>query len=262
MPGYHDMIDAEIDSRPCYYTYNHVQPGYYPCYPPSVKAISHCCGIGSTCLGDTLCLSSDGPMYIGSCTAKDWFNSTTIPSGCPKYYKYCEGKIGDDITITICDVKPDKTWEACCGAGQGAASCCSSDKFTIGNLTHEYAVQRPWNMDNISIPSLLPTGPYLSATSTPSSTTCDLPDLRSSSTQRAQIGVSAGLGASLLVTLGLLFLERRKRRQAEARTTQQELYPPFGQQELRRDTLCSYEVDANSPTVELSSQRPVQELPH
>lgn len=84
-------LRAEFDSRLCYYTYNYVQPDARPCYPPSAKTISHCCGIGSTCLGDTLCLSSDGPMYIGSCTVKDWFNSTTIPSDCPKYYEYCKG---------------------------------------------------------------------------------------------------------------------------------------------------------------------------
>lgn len=87
------VICAQLDTRLCYYIYNYVQPDARPCYPPSAKAISHCCGIKSTCLGDTLCLSSDGPMYIGSCTVKDWWNSTTIPNDCPKYYEYCKGKL-------------------------------------------------------------------------------------------------------------------------------------------------------------------------
>ena len=86
-------VYAQLDARLCYYTYNYIQPDYRPCYPPSAKAVSHCCGVGSTCLGDTLCLSSDGPMYIGSCTMKDWWNSTTIPIDCPKYYEFCKGTL-------------------------------------------------------------------------------------------------------------------------------------------------------------------------
>jgi hypothetical protein len=81
---------AAFDGRTCYWTHN-IDQGARPCYPPSVKAVSHCCGVGSTCLGDTLCLSSQGPLYIGHCTARDWWNSTPVPDGCPKYYKYCEG---------------------------------------------------------------------------------------------------------------------------------------------------------------------------
>jgi hypothetical protein len=80
--------------------------------------------------------------------------------------------------------------------------------------------------------------------------------------QKAQIGVSAGLGVPLLLSLGLLLMERRKRRQAEAKVIQQDLLPPLSEPELRLDALCSYEVDASSTSVELSSQRPVQELSH
>lgn len=81
---------AAFDSRTCYWKYN-IDQGARPCYPPSVKPVSHCCGEGHTCLGDTLCLSNDGPLYLGHCTARNWWNGTTVPEGCPKYLKNCEG---------------------------------------------------------------------------------------------------------------------------------------------------------------------------
>jgi hypothetical protein len=174
------------------------------------------------------------------------------------------GKTGDDITITICDVKPDGSWEACCGAGQGAANCCDSDKFTIGNLTHEYAVQRPWNVEE-NFTSSLSAGPSSTATVSPSDATCaSSANEGPLSNTGAQIGLTAGLGVPLLVALGLLFLERRRRRHAEAKLSGQDQYPSFEheQEGLGRDTLCSHEVDAHSPSTELSCQRPVQELPH
>jgi hypothetical protein len=80
--------------------------------------------------------------------------------------------------------------------------------------------------------------------------------------QRAQIGVSAGLGVPLLLALGLLLMERRKRRRAEAKVIQQDLLPPLSEPELRLDALCSYQTNANPTSVELSSLRPVQELSH
>ena len=57
-----------------------------PCTPNSV---SHCCSPGvDTCLGDTLCLSQYGTLYVGGCTEKSW---TGI--GCPKYCaRYLNGK--------------------------------------------------------------------------------------------------------------------------------------------------------------------------
>ncbi|KAJ4990939.1 hypothetical protein SVAN01_03510 [Stagonosporopsis vannaccii] len=255
--------DATFDSRTCYWKYN-IDQGARPCYPPSVKPVSHCCWEGHTCLGDTLCLSNAGPLYLGHCTARDWWNDTTVPEGCPKYFKDCEGKPGDDITITICNIKEDQTWEACCGAGQGAANCCDNGKFTIGNVTHEYAVQRPWNAKeslSYSLSSEIPS----SATASPSNKTC----AASTSggplhSMGAQIGVTAGLAVPLFVSMGLLFLERRKRRNLEAKLSGN-TDPGSSEKEQENPTqsqLCRYEVDADPPGVELSSQIPVQELPY
>ena len=80
----------------------------------------------------------------------------------------------------------------------------------------------------------------------------------------AQVGVTAGLALPLLVSISLFFLERRKRQRAEAKLIKQNIFPPSEseQEGLRRDTLCSYEVNAEVPSVELSSQRPVHELSH
>lgn len=173
------------------------------------------------------------------------------------------GKPGDDITITICNIKEDKTWEACCGAGQGAANCCDAGKFTIGNLTHEYAVQRPWNIEQALTSSLSADGSS-AATASPPDTTCAATTGGPLHSMGAQVGVTAGLALPLLVSISLFFLERRKRQRAEAKLSKQNIFPPSEseQEGLRRDTLCSYEVNAEVPSVELSSQRPVHELSH
>lgn len=172
------------------------------------------------------------------------------------------GKPGDDITITICNIKEDMTWEACCGAGQGAANCCDNGKFTIGNLTHEYALQRPWNVEEALASTLSAQNPFTASPSTSNKGCIATSDNGPFLNMSAQIGVTAGLAIPLLISIGLLFLERRKRRHIEKELARQNGLPSAEseQEEPTRDTMCRHEVNADLPGIELSSQRPVHEL--
>lgn len=121
-------------------------------------------------------------------------------------------------------------------------------------------MQRPWSMKESNFTFPTPVDPSTSSSVNASNTTCESPVRESIGSQKVQIGLSAGLGVPLLLSMVLLVGERRKRRQAEAKAIQRDLLPPLSEPELCLDTLCSYEVDASPTGVELSSQRPLQEL--
>jgi hypothetical protein len=79
------FASALNDTRACYNVSNDIEPGHYPCVSPETKAISHCCSTVDTCIGDTLCLSQWGTLYVGSCTVENWLDGTSGRGDCPKY---------------------------------------------------------------------------------------------------------------------------------------------------------------------------------
>jgi len=104
-------------------------------------------------------------------------------------------------------------WEFCCGVLEnGAANCCKSVKFVIaGNVTSEFIIQRPWEL-NETVP----------AATAPSSSLCPVISGGDNKGNRSKmdmskIAIAVGLGVPLLIALGFLFWENRKRRFAEAR---------------------------------------------
>jgi hypothetical protein len=200
---------ALADPRTCYDAKNKATD-HVPCFSNNTQAISHCCSLTDTCAGDTLCLSQWGTLYVGSCTVKDWVNGGNGKNYCPKY---CSS-VGLDIGA--CGVY-DGGWEFCCGLVGGYDACCKEQygkRFKIpGNLTNNLLVQRPWL--GVASTSVAPsTSPTSATVNTPPS----CPSIPSSSSKiGSQVGIGVGLGVPLLIALGLLMWENRKRRRAEAR---------------------------------------------
>ncbi|KAJ8115724.1 hypothetical protein OPT61_g2692 [Boeremia exigua] len=198
------VASASTDDRTCFDYNNEELSDSRPCYAPGTKSISHCCSTQDTCVGDTLCLSQFGTLYIGSCTVKDWADGSAGRGDCPKYYDYCKSNAGWDIAV--CN-NTSPVWEFCCGALQGIDTCCSHDRFKISNTTDKALIQYQLETDtNTTSPSV----PAANVTDTACSAT------GASGNKTAQIGIGAGLGVPLLIALGLLFWENRKRRAAEA----------------------------------------------
>ena len=254
------LVLGELDARVCYDASNNIAKGHRPCISPTTQEISHCCSTTDTCIGDTLCLSQFATLYVGSCTIKDWKYGANGKGVCPKY---CNGYSND---IAVCNLY--NRWEFCCGVLEnGAANCCKSDKFVIaGNVTSEYIVQRPWELNET-----------VSAATAPSSSLCPAVPEGDNKGNRSKIdvskvGIAVGLGVPLLITLGLLFWENRKRRFAEARLV---VAPqsPVGKGLLQYETPTDIKTGVSFPTVqthevdgsnqrgnELSSERPMYEL--
>jgi hypothetical protein len=151
-----------------------------------------------------------GHTICGSCTIKDWVNGANGKNFCPKY---CSS-VGLDIGA--CD-NNNGEWEFCCGLVGGHDACCKEQygkKFKIsGNLTNGLLVRRPWI--NAASASMAPSTAPTSATSNSSPSCPSIPS--SSNNNGSRIGIAVGLGVPLLIALGLLIWENRKRRRAEAR---------------------------------------------
>lgn len=160
-------------------------------------------------------------------------------------------------------------WEFCCGILEGdAANCCKNERFTIaGNVTSDYIIQRPWDV-NETTPAI----------TSPSSSLCPAvpgseQKIESDKIDMSKIGIAVGLGVPLLIALGLLFWENRKRRIAEARLVAPQSSVDEGLSQYGTPTeikpsmlfpnVQSYEVDGlNQRKNELSSERPMYELGH
>ncbi|KAH7401417.1 hypothetical protein BKA66DRAFT_450387 [Pyrenochaeta sp. MPI-SDFR-AT-0127] len=167
------------DRRTCYDSSNALLTTHRPCVDPSIKAISHCCSAVDTCLGDTLCLSQWGTLYVGVCTVKDWPTGNNGRGDCPKYCRL----EGEDIGLCN-NTEPE--WEFCCSPLKGIENCCTGKRFKIQNTTDQYLDQRPWASNKVC-----------------------------SRDTEAQIGLGIGLGIPLLIALCLLVWERHKRRAAQ-----------------------------------------------
>ncbi|EDU47852.1 hypothetical protein PtrSN002B_006621 [Pyrenophora tritici-repentis] len=256
------LVLGQIDNRVCYDTSNNIAKGHRPCISPTTQEISHCCSTTDTCIGDTLCLSQFATLYVGSCTIKDWKYGANGKGICPKY---CNGE-GYDIAVC----KLYDGWEFCCGVLDGGAeNCCRNTRFLIaGNVTSDYIIQRPWELNQTT-----------PADTSPSSSLCPaVPESNNKKinykTDMSKIGIAAGLGVPLLIALGLLFWENRKRRIAEARLVVPPQSPVGGgllqygtpteaKPGVQFPAVQSYEVDGlNHRRNELSSERPMYELGH
>ena len=79
------LVLAANDTRLCYDVLNNEAPNHHPCLPPESGPISHCCADIDTCLGDTLCISQWGTLYVGTCTVMDWVSGNYGRGQCPKY---------------------------------------------------------------------------------------------------------------------------------------------------------------------------------
>jgi hypothetical protein len=202
---------AADDNRTCYDSSGKVALLHIPCVDASAQTSSHCCSLWDTCIGDTLCLSQIGTLWVGSCTIQDW------------------GTVGR--YIGVCDSTSDG-WEFCCGLENGGHEACCAEKYAkrfkiTGNVTSKYSDQRPW-LDEGSAGASSSASPSTSATSSANSATC--PSVPSTSSKMgAQIGLGVGLGAPLLIVLGLLLWEHGKRRQAEASLGQYTIPAPHVQ---------------------------------
>jgi hypothetical protein len=206
------------DTRTCYDGAGKVQPQHVPCVNASTQASSHCCAVWDTCIGDNLCLSQVGTLFVATCTVQNWGKGNVGRDFCPKYCGSVGGFIG------VCDDTADG-WEFCCGLEHGHEACCAETygkRFKItGNVTSQYVVQRPWLVDDKdAVRPASSAAPSTSAISSAQTSTCPSV-VHTSSKMGAQIGLGVGLGVPLLIALGLLLWERRKRRRAEAKLGQQ-----------------------------------------
>lgn len=93
---------------------------------------------------------------------------------------------------------------------QGTEACCAGDKFTIQNVTNQYLEQRPW-LNEVAASASPGASPSAS-----SSSAAEGSALAQRINYGAQLGLGVGLGVPLLIALGLLIWENRKRRRAEA----------------------------------------------
>ena len=254
---------AELDTRPCYDASNNIAPKDRPCISASNQTISHCCSREDTCVGDTLCLSQWSTLYVGSCTIKDWSAGRNGRNFCPKY---CSTAGSGDIGVCSFADGTERGWEFCCGLDRrGIETCCKGDRFKIpGNATSTHLIQRPWELAAVStgLPSPTPSSPTPSkAPAATQSSQCSA--IPSNNKADAQIGLGVGLGVPLLIALGLLFWENRKRRRAEALS--EKLASPavnFEQHAHWDQPLQSYEVDGSKGWLnEMPSHPPVHELP-
>lgn len=198
---------GDNDTRSCYDVDNKIMLDHRPCVNPTTQEHSHCCSLADTCIGDTLCLSQFGTLYVGGCTAKDWSNGRNARSFCPKY---CNS-VGSDIGVCS---NSGGHWEFCCGALGGHENCCAEKygkRFQItGNTTSTALIQRPWN-DTSST-----TLASASAAVPSSSMHCPAPE----ENNNPPIALSVGLGIPLLIALGLLLWENRKRKHVEGMLAQ------------------------------------------
>jgi hypothetical protein len=106
--------------------------------------------------------------------------------------------------------------------------CCSSNTFKLsGNATNELLIQRPWEIAQTA--SNTSTSTLASPASEPSEA-CTSATSITNKGKTQQIGIGVGLGIPLLVALGLLFWENRKRRHAEAQLAQHALPTEYMQQ--------------------------------
>jgi len=265
-------IRASPDTRACYSVSNSIAPNQHPCISPTTQSISHCCSTTDTCLGDTLCLSQFGTLYVGSCTIKDWKDGANGKGSCPKY---CANEGYD---IGLCSF--NNGWDFCCGLlGKGNEEYCKGERFKLdGNTTSEFVVQRPWGVDAVSEGSASTSSTMNPTASSVSSQCPTLPanatdDGRSEDDEIpvSQIGLGVGLGIPLLIALGLLFWENRKRRLVEARLEMSRGELVVGHagyaasNEGKPGTYVgveSHEVDGLEQRNELSSDRPLYELAH
>ncbi|KAF1843993.1 uncharacterized protein K460DRAFT_368862 [Cucurbitaria berberidis CBS 394.84] len=247
--SYTPQCFAATDSRACYDSKNNIV-SHQPCVAPGTKAVSHCCSTIDTCLGDTLCLSQFGTLYVGSCTIKDWSGGNQGRGDCPKY---CSTQ---GLDIGLCNFT-SQGWEFCCGALKGIDECCAGQRFTIQNTTNQYLQQRVWNNANGSESPSPSTSSAAAASSSSSSSltssstnSSQCPAPASNSSMGALIGLGVGLGIPLLIALALLSWENRKRRHAEA---QAQLTHHSAQYQV-------HEVGAGNVKSELASHEPVHEL--
>lgn len=160
--------------------------------------------------------------------------------------------------IAVCnDTSP--VWEFCCGALQGIDKCCSHDRFTISNTTNEFLNQRQWETDTNTTSS---SNSSSVSSSTPSTAAATCVAAGSFKDKGAQIGIGAGLGVPLLIALGLLFWENKKRRQAEAIIAQRQEDPEDDMQQSHRyEAMRVYEAgETKSAGNELPSPPVVHEL--
>ncbi|KAF2466863.1 uncharacterized protein BDR25DRAFT_305753 [Lindgomyces ingoldianus] len=250
---------ATNDTRPCYNATGGVAPDHHPCVSSETKEISHCCTTWDTCLGDTLCLSQWGTLYVGTCTVKSWDSGR---GDCPKYCaNWNEENLLPDIGV--CNWT-DGSNQFCCGVTAVGINKCCEKTFTIQNATNQYVVQRPWNENAVNTSST-----PSSTTSTPTST-CTAPlSEKGGDNKGAEIGLGVGLGIPLLIALGMLYWERRKRRQIETKmlqlnpTTQDHEYVGVPQAPLSGEMYQDAYPHSGSVMSELpsvSGPKPVHEL--
>ncbi|KAH7089686.1 hypothetical protein FB567DRAFT_307795 [Paraphoma chrysanthemicola] len=206
-------LAQQNDTRTCYDANNKVAPRQVPCFSADQQSISHCCSTEDTCAGDTLCLSQWGTLYVGSCTVKDWSNGRNGKDFCPKY---CSTQ-GNDIGL--CDIVGG-SWDFCCGAIAGHAACCNETygkRFKIaGNATNSKLLQRPWLASAALASASSPAAAQTSGAGPSGAAASQCPDVSGGGNSiGTEIGIGVGLGIPLLIALGLLFWERRKRLRAE-----------------------------------------------
>lgn len=160
---------------------------------------------------------------MGSCTVKVWAAGTNARGDCPKYRT--SQTYGSDIGLCTWEAG---VWKFCCGPVNGIANCCAGDTFILQGVTNQYLDQRPWTDEEASTraasPSASPTassttGASVGATAVASHCSSPVSKSQSKSNTGAQIGLGVGLGIPLLIALGLLIWENRKRRHAEAQIT-------------------------------------------
>ncbi|KAH7119755.1 hypothetical protein B0J11DRAFT_570193 [Dendryphion nanum] len=113
--------------------------------------------------------------------------------------------------IIPCKHNRGSGWEFCCGVG-----CCEkldSPRYSLGNITNVYGDKRyPETPSSTSISISFPTGQPTSIC-TSSSTVCPTPDYSKVKVQYGT-GLGVGLGVPLLISMALLFLQYRRRNDA------------------------------------------------
>ncbi|SPO07722.1 uncharacterized protein DNG_10417 [Cephalotrichum gorgonifer] len=214
----------------CYFLDGSVAPIVWPC-DNSTTGASTCCPAGSTCYSNGVCQDEKGGVtdfLRAGCTDPTWDD----PACLAECLDFSPEKI---IGIRPCDGITRGTNYCCDDGSQGRGSfhCCatSSSLFTIGTAAPTILAEMPISWTSSTMSTTSSDSTPTNETPTPNPSPEEPAPGTGGSSSNLGVGLGAGLGVGLpamaAVIGGLLFLARRRKKQASAPAVTQEDQPKY-----------------------------------
>ena len=120
------LLAWHVQTQNCYYPDGTVEPTHIACNASAEHSL--CCGPGSSCLTNSLCLSQwDTSINTGTCTDRNWTD--------PSCFQQCPPSLENDHGIHTLYRCNNDYW--CCSTGGNTTSCCDDgniDFITLKNI--------------------------------------------------------------------------------------------------------------------------------